>query len=121
MPSLLELFDAVPSEPALARSEAEYRLIERMTFSSAQELLEFLDAALSRDLLQVPVWMRNLAYRLACLQAPEDEALLRRAAADLRFVGPDWEDEAAALARRAEALRRASPHPLVVDEGVGKK
>jgi hypothetical protein len=103
MPSLLELFDAIPPEPGPRRSEAEYRFIEQLTFSSAQELLGFLDGALGRDLLLVPVWMRNLAYRLACLQEPDDTALLRRAAADLRFVGPDWNDAADDLVRRAEA------------------
>ncbi|HYO52431.1 hypothetical protein [Archangium sp.] len=104
MTSLLELFDSIPPEPGPERSEAEYRFIEQLTFSSAQEILGFLDGALERDLLLVPVWMRNLAYRLACLQEPGNTALLRRAASDLRFVGPDWNDPAHELVRRAEAL-----------------
>ncbi len=104
MPSLIELFDSIPPEPGPERSEAEYRFIEQLTFSSAQEILSFLDGALGRDLLLVPVWMRNLAYRLACLQEPGNTSLLRRAASDLRFVGPDWNDTADELVRRADAL-----------------
>lgn len=37
-------------------------------------------------------WARNLAYRLACLQRPDDPRLLREAAADLLCFGPDWEN-----------------------------
>ncbi|WNG42646.1 hypothetical protein F0U61_54510 [Archangium violaceum] len=81
--------------------------MEQLTFSSAQEILGFLDSALGRDLLLVPVWMRNLAYRLACLQEPDNTALLRRAASDLQFVGPDWNDTAHQLLRSAEALEAA--------------
>jgi hypothetical protein len=51
-----------------------------------------------------PVWLRSLAYRLACLQEPNNPSLLRRAAADLKFVGPDWNDVADELLGRAEAL-----------------
>lgn len=104
MPSLIELFDSIPSEPGLERSEAEYRLIEQLTFSSARDIVEFLDAASRRDLLLLPVWLRNLAYRLACLQEPDNAALLRRAAADLKFVGPDWNDISEALSKRADVL-----------------
>jgi len=106
MTSLIELFDSIPPEPGPEQSEAEHRFIERLTFSSAQEILDFLDSVLKRDLLLIPVWMRSLPYRLACLQEPENAALLRRAAADLQFVGPDWNDEAEELLRRAEALER---------------
>lgn len=104
MASLIELFDSIPAEPGLARSEAEYRFVEEITFSSPAALLEFLEAALSRDVLLVPVWVRNLAYRLACLQEPDNPSLLRRAAADLRFVGPDWNEVADELTQRAESL-----------------
>lgn len=104
MASLIELFDSIPEEPGLARSEAEYRLVEELTFSSPAAILEFLETALGRDVLTLPVWIRNLAYRLACLQDPTNPALLRRAAADLRFVGPDWSPIADELMRRADAL-----------------
>jgi hypothetical protein len=111
MPSLLELFDSIPPQPAPEHSEAEYRLIEQLTFSSAQEILEFLDGGLKRDLLIIPVWMRNLAYRLACLQDPDNASLLRRAASDLQFVGPDWNDIAEGLLKRAEALETGAVTP----------
>ncbi|MFE6806969.1 hypothetical protein ACFVEN_35750 [Streptomyces sp. NPDC057681] len=35
--------------------------------------------------MAMPVWARNLAFRLACLQRPDDPELLREAAADLLF------------------------------------
>jgi hypothetical protein len=105
MTSLIELFDSIPEEPGLTRSEAEYRFVEELTFSSPTAILEFLETALSRDVLLVPVWIRNLAYRLACLQEPNNPSLLRRAAADLSFVGPDWNKVADELIQRAESLQ----------------
>jgi hypothetical protein len=104
MASLIELFDSIPEEPGLSRSEAEYRFVEELTFSSPAAILEFLETVLSRDVLSLPVWIRNLAYRLACLQEPNNPSLLRKAAADLRFVGPDWNHAADELIRRAESL-----------------
>jgi hypothetical protein len=53
---------------------------------------------------QFPAWVRNLAYRLACLQEPNNSSLLRKAAADLRFAGPDWDNDADELMRRAQSL-----------------
>jgi hypothetical protein len=35
----------------------------------------------------LPVWARNLAYRLLCLQCPEDPTLLREAGIDLYLHG----------------------------------
>ncbi|WP_199247056.1 hypothetical protein [[Phormidium] sp. ETS-05] len=52
----------------------------------------------------MPVWARNLAFRLACLQAPQNHEIRRRAAADLRCFGPDWDDEAERLEREADRL-----------------
>lgn len=53
---------------------------------------------------QLPVWTRNLAYRLVLLQRPNEPALLREVAQNLWLHGPDWDDIAAELARRAEEL-----------------
>ncbi len=52
----------------------------------------------------LPVWVRNLAYRLVLLQQPDDPALLREAAENLWQHGPDWDDIAADLNRRADLL-----------------
>jgi hypothetical protein len=52
----------------------------------------------------LPVWVRNLAYRLVLLQRPDELALLREAAENLWLHGPDWDDIAADLKRRADSL-----------------
>ncbi|MEU5671160.1 hypothetical protein ACGF3C_09520 [Micromonospora sp. NPDC047762] len=48
----------------------------------------------------------NLAYRLACLQRPDDLDLLREAAADLLSFGPDWDDHAERLKDQANRLMK---------------
>ncbi|MFC9496163.1 hypothetical protein [Streptomyces sp. NPDC056982] len=47
---------------------------------------------------------RSLAFRLACLQRPDDPELLREATADLLSFGPDWDDFAEDLKARATRL-----------------
>jgi hypothetical protein len=59
---------------------------------------------LSDDWMGLPVWARNLAYRLACLQRPDDPGLLREAAADLLSFGPDWDDITEELKARSARL-----------------
>jgi hypothetical protein len=54
--------------------------------------------------MALPPWARNLAYRLACLQRPDDPQLLREAASDLLSFGPDWDTFAEDLKRRAAEL-----------------
>ncbi|MFE4718552.1 MULTISPECIES: hypothetical protein [unclassified Streptomyces] len=63
-----------------------------------------LRGALAEDWMAMPVWARNLAFRLACLQRPDDPELLREAAADLLSFGPDWDDFAEDLKARATRL-----------------
>jgi len=63
-----------------------------------------LDKALAEDWMGLPVWARNLAFRLACLLAPKNPEIRRRAAADLRCFGPDWDGEADRLEREAYQL-----------------
>ncbi|MGW2378227.1 hypothetical protein [Kitasatospora sp. NPDC001683] len=52
----------------------------------------------------LPVWTRNLAYRLLLLQRPDDPALLREAASSLHLHGPDWDHIAEELTHRADTL-----------------
>ena len=97
--ALLRAVMASPADPAAARS-----LIEVATFASAAALTSALDRAIGEDFLGVPPWARNLVFRLACLQSPDDADLRRRAANDLRAFGPDWDAEADRLDREADAL-----------------
>ncbi|MFJ4188561.1 hypothetical protein [Kitasatospora sp. NPDC089509] len=83
----------------------EFHFIERLTFADPDEILAML-RTLCPQLADgyLPVRFRNLAYRLLLLQRPDDPALLRDAANSLYLHGPDWDDVADELTRRAEAL-----------------
>lgn len=89
--------------PERAR-EAEHRFIEIITFSKADAIASALKRLLQEHFIEFPVWARNLAFRLAVFQKPTDAGLLRRAAADLRCFGPDWDAEAERMERQAEIL-----------------
>jgi hypothetical protein len=52
----------------------------------------------------LPVWVRNLAYRLVLLQRPDEPTLRREAAENLWLHDPEWDAIAADLQRRAETL-----------------
>lgn len=78
--------------------------VEVVTFASIDEIVLMLSVMLEEDWMALPVWARNLAFRLACLQRPEDAELLRAAAGDLSAFGPDWNTIAEDLNRRADAL-----------------
>ncbi|ADO71759.1 hypothetical protein [Stigmatella aurantiaca] len=104
MVSLSDVFSRIPDAPGPARSEGEYRLVEALTFSSSKNIVEFLEEVNGRDFTALPVWIRNLAFRLACLQEPDNPVLLRKSAADLECFGPDWDDKVAELRQRAQTL-----------------
>jgi hypothetical protein len=111
MPDLTSAARAIlPGESsAIPVGDAERTFIELITFASSEEILDALHQVLSRDWMGLPVWARNLAFRLACLQRSDDPALHREAAADLLSFGPDWDDKARALLRHAEALEAQPP------------
>ncbi|MFC9287181.1 hypothetical protein [Streptomyces sp. NPDC057052] len=85
-------------------NEAAREFVEKLTFATADEILAMLRDVLAEDWMALPPWARNLAYRLACLQRPDDPRLLREAAADLLCFGPDWDTIAQDLKRRAAEL-----------------
>ncbi|MEV6975584.1 hypothetical protein [Kitasatospora sp. NPDC093806] len=85
-------------------SEPVRDFVEKLTFAAPEEILSVLQDVLREDPLAIPVWARNLAYRLACLQRPDDPTLLRDAAYDLLRFGPDWDTHARAMLARAEQL-----------------
>ncbi|MEV7416601.1 hypothetical protein [Streptomyces sp. NPDC089919] len=91
--------------PACSREHDEHYFIEELTFADADAILSML-RELSPNVVdgQLPVRIRNLAYRLVLLQRPDQPALLREAALSLSFHGPDWDDIAAELTQRAEEL-----------------
>jgi hypothetical protein len=81
--------------------------IEVLTFAKAEEILTALREIGTQDLMAVPVWARNLAYRLAVLQRPDDADLLLEASTDLFFFGPDWDPVAEEMKQRAEQMKEA--------------
>ncbi|MFD9414255.1 hypothetical protein [Streptomyces goshikiensis] len=91
--------------PECGLPHVEHFFVEELTFADADAVL-----AMLRELCPhvadglLPVWVRNLAYRLVLLQRPDDQALLREAALNLSLHGPDWDDIAEELTRRADAL-----------------
>ncbi|MEV6841747.1 hypothetical protein AB0N17_46495 [Streptomyces sp. NPDC051133] len=97
--------DEYGATPECSLEHRESCFVEEMTFADAEAIL-----AMLRELCphvvdgHLPVWVRNLAYRLVLLQRSDEPALLREAAENLWRHGPDWDDIAADLIRRADAL-----------------
>ncbi|MEU1799439.1 hypothetical protein [Streptomyces sp. NPDC019937] len=99
-----ELIGSTYEEGAPRLPDPVRDFIEKITFATPEEILPALRGALAEDWMAMPVWARNLAYRLACLQHPDDPELLREAAADLLSFGPDWDRFAEDLKARAARL-----------------
>ncbi|MCX5065949.1 hypothetical protein OOJ91_08640 [Micromonospora lupini] len=99
-----------PAAQPCRPDHAEHNFIEELTFAGAESILAMLHELCPQvvDGL-LPVWVRNLAYRLVLLQRPGEPALMREAAQNLWLHGPDWDDIAAELTRRAEALEAGRP------------
>lgn len=91
--------------PECDREHREHYFVEELTFADAEEVLAML-RELSPQVVdgQLPVWVRNLAYRLVLLQRPDEPPLMREAALNLWLHGPDWDGIAADLERRADVL-----------------
>ena len=91
--------------PECDQEHREHYFVEELTFADTDAIL-----AMLRELCphvvdgRLPVWVRNLAYRLVLLQRPDQPDLLREAAENLWLHGPDWDAIAADLVRRADAL-----------------
>ncbi|GAA4976133.1 hypothetical protein GCM10025331_83720 [Actinoplanes utahensis] len=78
--------------------------VEVVTFAPADEILRVLREIADEDWMAMPPWARNLAYRLVCLQRPDDVSVLREASADLLSFGPDWDRHAHELRDRADRI-----------------
>ncbi|MFK0101119.1 hypothetical protein [Streptomyces sp. NPDC091040] len=91
--------------PVCGLEHREHYFVEELTFADAGAILAML-RALAPNIVDgyLPVWVRNLAYRLVLLQRPDEPALLREAAQNLWLHGPDWDDVAAGLVERADVL-----------------
>ncbi|MFD3467285.1 hypothetical protein ACFWWM_13105 [Streptomyces sp. NPDC058682] len=87
---------------------ADHHFVEAVTFADPDELLAVLRQVIAENWMGLPPWARNLAYRMACLHRPDDAELLREAAHDLLAFGPDWDEDAEELLRRADLL---APRP----------
>ena len=96
-----------PERPGAQLSDLTRDFIETLTFAEADEILAMLRELFAEEWICFPVWARHLAFRLVCLQRPDDGELLREAAGDLFCFGPDWDDHAEELLRRADALDAA--------------
>jgi hypothetical protein len=102
--------DEYRATPECAAEHREHYFVEELTFADADAILAMLRELCPNEVDgRLPVWVRNLAYRLAVLQRPDDPALLRAAAGNLWLHGPDWDAEAADLERRAAALEAGVP------------
>lgn len=112
MSELSELADTLmdPNGPRddQDRQVAVMEFVEKLTFATVDDILEMLRVDFESR-WGLPVWARNLAYRLVCLQRSEDPHLLRMAASDLYLHGPDWDHLAEDLNQCAARLESASP------------
>ncbi|MFB4426834.1 hypothetical protein C5F59_037815 [Streptomyces sp. QL37] len=97
--------DESRTTPECRLEHREHYFVEELTFADAESILAMLHE-LSPHVVDghLPVWIRNLAYRLVLLLRPDEPALLREAAESLWMHGPDWDDIAADMVRRADAL-----------------
>ncbi|MFC8507732.1 hypothetical protein ACFU3J_03175 [Streptomyces sp. NPDC057411] len=84
------------------------KFVEAVTFEDPDVIYRDMKHLLREDWMALPSWARNLAFRLACLQKPDDRELLMAAAADLEQFGPDWDGQAAELMRRVSKMRPES-------------
>ncbi|MFB0626063.1 hypothetical protein [Streptomyces sp. AB3(2024)] len=94
--------DVTPEQFGLA----EFEYVETIIYAGPDEILSMLRTLKAENFIGLPPWARNLAYRIACLQRPDDAALLREAADDLLAFGPDWDDIAEDLQAKADLLER---------------
>lgn len=81
-------------------------LMEQLTFKSSAEIMVMIDYAHEHYFLELPILVRNLAFRLAILQDPENVSLLERAASDLSLFSPDWDEEVKKLDQRIKNLKK---------------
>lgn len=94
-------------DPDREWEEASIYLIEILTCSRSSGITQFLDYFLTKDWLAMPPWLRNLAFRLVCLSQPENAAIRRAAAMDIRPFG-DWDHIAEALNTEAAEIERSA-------------
>ncbi|WP_328923839.1 hypothetical protein OG429_03820 [Streptomyces sp. NBC_00190] len=101
-----------PTPECEAREHHWTRFAEELTFADSEAILAML-RELCPNLIDglLPVWVRNLAYRLILLQRPHDPAMMREAALNLEAHGPSWDDIAEDLRARADALDPAGARP----------
>jgi hypothetical protein len=91
--------------PECALEHRTHYFVEELTFAAPDDILAMLRTLCPHGVDgRLPVWVRNLAYRLVLLQRPDEPALLREAAGSLWMHGPDWDEIANGMRRRAAFL-----------------
>ncbi|MFE3543430.1 hypothetical protein ACFXK0_10680 [Nocardia sp. NPDC059177] len=90
--------------PKSETMRARARFVNLLSTADAEVIVTMLNHEFEKDWMALPVWARNLSFRLACLQKPNDADLLRQAGADLLCFGPDWDSIANDLLDRARFL-----------------
>lgn len=98
-----------PERPGSHINDATRDFIEALTFADADTIMTMIRDTIPDLTGDLPVWARNLAYRLACLQRPHNVELLRAAGVDLYAHGPDWDDHAKQLRHQADELDNSLP------------
>jgi hypothetical protein len=91
------VYQLMSLEDCLAVLAIEARIGEALTFSEYREIIAFLDEIDEKFFTETPVWIRLLAYRLACLLEPNNIEIRQRAIIGIRTFGPDWDSEAEKL------------------------
>ncbi|MFD4462219.1 hypothetical protein [Nocardia sp. NPDC058480] len=100
-----ELISSLDDSSREQVSDAARAFIELITFADVDDITSMLSEELQKDWMGMPVWARNLSFRLACLQDPNNAELLHEASVDLYSFGPDWDDHAESLAERSRTLK----------------
>ncbi|MBB2943216.1 hypothetical protein FB565_002929 [Actinoplanes lutulentus] len=100
------MVDAADASDHRAYNVAARDFVERVTFATADDITGMLREVFAADWMAMPPWARNLSYRLACLQRPDDAQLLQAAAVDLYSFGPDWDEHAERLSAEAGRIQQ---------------
>ena len=91
------------------RIRASSDFVEYIAYADTEEIKSMLEALLNEEWLSLPVWARTIAYRLICLQEPQNTEILRRAIFDMRcFFDPEWDHLSARLEQELHQIEQGT-------------